>query len=231
MNQLDIGRSFTFTFEDQEWIVKILIGGLLSLFSFLLIPIPILTGYYLDVIETTREGNDLPLPKWDNFGRYFSRGLMVSIGALVYMLPTLLLACCFIFVGFADESGEGGLAATLALCLTCLITLYSLGIWVVLPAAVVRYLETGTLAGMFEFGKIWNLIQRNPGQYFTVILLALGASLAAGIVASVTCGLISPWTSFWATVVGAHLLGQFWRNAGGDVPVVDDDPPLAPETV
>lgn len=230
MNQLDIGRSFTFTFEDQEWIVKVLIGGLLSLFSFLLIPIPILTGYYLDVIETTREGNDLPLPKWDNFGRYFSRGLTVTIGALIYMLPILLFACCYIFVGFADDSGEGGLAATLALCLTCFITLYSIVVWVFLPAAVIRYLEKSTLAGMFEFGKIWNLIQRNTGQYIAVILLAFGASLAAGIVASISCGLLSPWTSFWSTIVGAHLLGQFWRSTGGAA-VVDDESPLAPETI
>lgn len=230
MNELNIGRAFTFTFEDEEWIVKILIGGLLGLFSFLLIPLPILAGYYLDVIDNTRRGEDLPLPKWDDFGRYLTRGLMVSIGTLVYFLPIIVFAFCYALVGFVDESGEGGLAALVAICLTCVILLYSIFVFLFLPAAILRYLETGKLSGMFEFATIWNLISANLGQYLIVLILAFAASLAAGIVASITCGILSPWTSFWASIVGAHLLGQFWSGVRGGESIIEDDSPLTPET-
>jgi len=45
---MDIGRSFKFMFEDEGWITKILIGGILGL-----IPIVnfVIYGYQLEVIK------------------------------------------------------------------------------------------------------------------------------------------------------------------------------------
>ena len=50
---MDIGRSFTYMFEDQDWLKKILIGGVVNL-----IPIVNLaaTGYFIEAIKNTAEG-------------------------------------------------------------------------------------------------------------------------------------------------------------------------------
>lgn len=235
---LDIGRSFTFTFDDQNWIVKVLIGGVVTLLSFLLIPLPILAGYYLAVVRNTAKGNDLPLPEWDDFGRYFSEGLQMILGALVYFLPVIVIACGFgILIGVTAESSGGGDAegavGLFALCFQCLIFLLSLAIGIVLPAAILRFAATGRMASMFEFGAIWRFIQENAGNYIIAILLSWVAQIVASVAALFTCGLGSPWTSWWSTLVGAHLLGQVWRNAkgslGGTFDTNDDLPPLSSE--
>lgn len=227
MESLDIGRAFTFTFEDQNWIVKVLIGGVISLLSFLLIPIPLLVGYFLTVIENVYAGRDLPLPEWSDLGRYFSRGLMVTIGSILYTIPVWVFAICvFVMLAVtADNQDAGGAVGVVTLCLYCLLLLYGLLLAFWLPGAILQYLEVGSLGGMFQFGQIWALISRNLGQYFVVILLYIGASFLGGIVGSLTCGILSPWASFWASLVGAHLLGQYWR-----LQRPASEPPLAAAT-
>ncbi len=213
MESLDIGRAFKFTFEDENWIVKILIGGVISLLAIFLIPIPLLVGYFLTVVEEVYAGRDLPLPEWSNLGGYFSRGLTVTIGSIIYTVPILVVACCvgLLATTMADSRGGEDPFGFLMLCLYCLIALYGLFMAFWVPGAILRYLEVGSLGGMFQFGQIWQLISRDLGQYFVVILLYIGASFLASIVGSLTCGILSPWTSFWAYLVFAHLLGQYWR--------------------
>lgn len=41
---MDIGKAFTFVTEDERWLTKIGIGALVMLFSFLIVPIPLLIG-------------------------------------------------------------------------------------------------------------------------------------------------------------------------------------------
>ena len=213
MESLDIGRAFKFTFEDENWIVKVLIGGVISLLSIFLIPIPLLVGYFLTVVEEVYAGRDLPLPEWSNLRQYFSRGLTVTIGSILYSVPILVIACCVLLFTTAISDGQGNADAVglAILCLYCLMILYGLFLAFWVPGAILRYLEVGSLSGMFQFGQIWQLISRDLGQYFVVILLYIGASFLASIVGSITCGILSPWTSFWAYLVGAHLLGQYWR--------------------
>ena len=53
---MDIGLSFSYMFEDKDWIKKILIGGLISL-------IPIVNfaalGYVVQLVRNTRDGRPL----------------------------------------------------------------------------------------------------------------------------------------------------------------------------
>jgi hypothetical protein len=214
---LDIGRSFSFAFEDQNWIVKLLIGGVLGLLSFLLVPIPVMAGYQLAVLRNTAEGRDVPLPEWDDFGRYLSEGLQFFGGVIVYLLPIFFMTCCLVIATGATDGSEdpSDVVALMAFCFSCLIALYSLGLAVIVPAAMIRFAETRRLASMFEFGQIFSFVQRNLGTYAVAVLLGIAAQVLAGLVASVTCGIASPWTGWWASLVQAHLLGQVWKLSGG----------------
>lgn len=220
MDNMDVGRSFTFTFEDQNWIVKILIGGLAVLFSFLLIPIPLITGYQLAVIRNTANGADLPLPEWDNIGKYFSDGIQVIIGGIVYYLPVIVLSCLVFGLTAlaADSRGnvEGALGVVVT-CLNCILSILSLALGLILPAAILRFAATGRLAAMFEFGEVWNFIRNNLGNYIVAVLLGWVASVVAFIVGLIPCGIGIPWTTWWSTLVQGHLLGQVWRAAQGPV--------------
>ncbi len=48
---LDVGRALSFMFEEDEWLIKFLIGAALVLFSWLIVPGLILQGYSIEIIR------------------------------------------------------------------------------------------------------------------------------------------------------------------------------------
>ena len=88
---MDIGRSFTFITEDEDWLRKVLIGGLISL-------IPIvgqlyMAGYVIQVIRNTIEGREVPLPEvTEDFGEKLLKGLMAMLIAVIYFIPVIIVA-------------------------------------------------------------------------------------------------------------------------------------------
>ncbi|MCK4900594.1 MAG: hypothetical protein KAS38_17565, partial [Anaerolineales bacterium] len=62
---MDIGKSFTFSFEDKDWITKYLLGALIS-------AIPILNfawmGYMIELIVNVADDVPSPLPDWSDLG-------------------------------------------------------------------------------------------------------------------------------------------------------------------
>ena len=93
---MDIGQAFSFVFEDEEWIVKILLGAVLML-------IPIfgqcaLMGYGIAIVRNVKAGEPRPLPDWGNLGEYFMDGLMFWVATLIYALPIFILICPIVLV-------------------------------------------------------------------------------------------------------------------------------------
>ena len=205
---MDIGKAFTFVFDDQNWIAKILIGGIV-----LLIPIVnfAVFGYMARVIKNVVDGLDRPLPDWGDFGDHFVRGLTLFLIGVVYMLPIIFLVCLLAMTGaLAEESRAMSTVEMLALCLNCLAGLWGFLVALVMPAATIRYALTGEFASAFQFGQIFGLISANLGNYILVLVLSWLASLLGGL-GVIACGIGVLFTSFWAYLVQGHLYGQFYR--------------------
>jgi hypothetical protein len=79
---MEIGKAFGFVTEDEQWITKVLIGGLIQ-FVPLLGTIAIL-GYSYRVALNVARGNPRPLPAWGEFGDFLGRGFMALIIQIVY---------------------------------------------------------------------------------------------------------------------------------------------------
>ena len=90
---MDIGKAFGFVFEDEEWVSKVLIGGLIYLIP--LIGQLAIIGYSLKVAQNVAQGNPRPLPEWGEFGSLFGRGFYAFVIALVYLLPVFILEGLF----------------------------------------------------------------------------------------------------------------------------------------
>ena len=90
---MDIGKAFSFVFEDEEWVGKVLIGGLISLIP--LIGQLAVLGYALKVAQNVAQGNPRPLPRWNEFGDHLMRGLYDFVIRLVYALPVVVLGLLF----------------------------------------------------------------------------------------------------------------------------------------
>ncbi len=214
---MDIGKAFAYVFEDKNWLVKILIGGLL-----LLIPIVnfIPIGYALTALRNVAEGKESPLPEWDDWGGYFTRGLMVFLAGLLYALPIfVLVGIASAFSAIAGAREEGALVSLAALCATllyCLNILYGLAMGLWLPGALTNYAFKGEFSALFSFGEIYRYISANVGNYLIAWIISLVASFVAsfGVILCVV-GVI--FTSFWAYLVWAHLFGQVWRLASAKV--------------
>lgn len=207
---MEIGKAFTYIFDDESWITKILIGGILGI-------IPIVNfavaGYMVETIRNVAQEMERPLPEWSEFGEKFVKGLMVFIIGLIYTIPIWLIMCCFWAATSAVGGAEGNqenLLTLMSIVQGCLALPYGLVIGVLLPAILVNYAVTGELGSAFRFGEIFGLITGNLGNYIVAILL----SWLAGLIASlgvIACGVGVLFTFFWGNLVMAHLYGQLHR--------------------
>jgi len=208
---LDIGKSFTYMFQDENWIKKILIGGVLAF-----IPIVnfMVLGYVLEALKRTADGIDTPLPEWDDFGGKFMKGLMIFVIALIYTIPIWLVACVVtgLTVIAGDNDTLGTLVALLSTCGMCLYLVWGILVWIVTPAALIKYAVTGEFMSAFQFGELFSYIKGNAANYIVAVVLAGVAGMVAGF-GVIACFVGVLFTGFWAYLVMAHLLGQVQRES------------------
>ena len=218
---MDIGRSFTFITEDEDWLRKVLIGGLISL-------IPIvgqlyMTGYFLQVIKNTIEGREVPLPEvTEDFGQKLLKGLLATLIGLILFLPVIIVASVSgvgsALLGSAFESSNAADAAGTAMalwgvCLGCVTLVLGLAISLFMPFALGKYAETEQFGDAFKFGEQFELLKANLGPTIIAILISIVAGIAAGIAGSILCGIGFFFTGFYAQLVTAFLYGTVYRQA------------------
>lgn len=241
---MDLGKSFTYMFEDKDWIVKILIGGGILLlgviFSWvLLVPliaaVAVILGYYVKVLRNVYDGSPNPLPEWTNFGELFTKGISAVIGVFVWAIPSLVLACCgylpllLINGNRGDTSGSAaGIFGLVGACFSCLAVIVGIATALFVYAPLTNYALTNQLSTFWDFRGNWQFIRNNSGNYIIAFLLAIVAGIIGAIAGSVTCGLLATFTSFWAYLVTAHLFGQVARS--NMAPTDSTMPPPTPPT-
>jgi len=207
---VDIGRSFTYMFDDEEWLKKIAIGGVLNIVPIVnFIPV----GYGLRAMKNVAEGIETPLPEWDDWGGDFTKGLMVAIASLIASLPIWAVQILSIIVA-AVVGQESDVAGICAAGVSCLAVIWGLAMLVYLPAAVIKYAAEGEFGAFFKFSEVLAFIKDNLSNYIVAILLVLAAMIVASVVGGIACGIGTLFTTFWATLVGSYLFGQLIAEAG-----------------
>jgi len=209
---MDIGKAFSYVFDDEKWITKILIGGLFVLVSPLLVGIPFLLGYVVQTVRNVMMEEAHPLPEWSNLGDKFVKGLILAVILILYNLPVILLGCLLGIASLVVRDRGEDLVVSGTFCVQCLSSLWWLLIAIVFPAVVIRYAESGDFAAAFRFGDIFSLIAANLGDYIVAILVGWLASLVATL-GTILCFVGVLFTTFWSYLVAAHLWGQVGRRA------------------
>ncbi len=206
---MDLGKAFSFPFDDEQWVSSILICGLL-----LLVPVLgafLLIGYMLETARNVAMGSPRPLPKWNNFGEKLSLGFAGFVISLVYALPLAVLASLVacVAVGLGSAAGEDGAAAVVAgltLCLVPLIILLALIIQPIILAAMARYLQTGSLGSAFQVGEVIGMVRADLSGWVVMFLLYLLCSIVGSLGSIIIIGFI--FTLPYSQAVFGHLLGQ-----------------------
>lgn len=208
---MDIGRAFSFVFDDDEWLTVLLIGGLI-----MFVPILgqiVLVGFMIETARNVMAGSDRPLPKWNHLGETFSLGLSGFIIQLVYALPLILISCAFACLGvlgstgLASERGAGGLFLAAIFCLIPLTIVLSLIIQPLTLAALARYTQTGVLGSALRVGEVTGMLRADLGGWLVLWLLQLLCGVVAGL-GSVFFVIGAVVTTVYSTAVFGHLLGQ-----------------------
>lgn len=223
---MDVGKAFTYIFEDKDWIVKILIGGgilILGLLFFWVLFIPviaaaaILWGYTLNTTRNVYDGNPMPLPRWENFGELFMRGITAIVGMIIWALPALVLAFCAVIpitiASAQNDNGSGsGVMAIIGTCFGCLAFLVGLAVSLFMYAPLTNFALNNQISTFWDFQGNWKFIRLHFNNYLIAWLMgAIVAGFIAGVAGSITCGLLSFFASFWSMLVAAHLFGQYAR--------------------
>lgn len=219
---MDIGSSFTYMFEDESWIKKILIGGIVSL-------VPIVNfaamGYVVEVIRNVRDGRPTPLPEWDQFGQMWMSGLWLFVIFLVYSIPIIILVCISgiataatgATLDTASADVAGGAMGILSICLSFLMGLWGLVIGVLSPAIVIRFAETGQFNSAFQFGEVVSVAKANVGSYVIVLILLWVAIYIISPLGLIACVVGIIFTYFYAYLIAGNLLGQLAAQVRGAV--------------
>lgn len=226
---MDIGKAFTFIFEDPDWLKKAAIGVGLLLVGMIfapvligLVPLMMITGYTVILIRNVMDGVEQPLPEWEDWGELFMLGLKLSLIQLIWAIPLIILSVGSSLPGaLAENSDVQGLLITLSACCGCLSFLVGIVYALLEPVIAFQFARTGEFASGFEFGKIFGLLRDNIGSVIVAVIIASVAAiillilgLIVGIIA-VVIGLIVtfPAAVLWGELIGAHLYGQVGREA------------------
>jgi len=198
--------------EGEDWLMTVLIGGVLTIFGFLLIPLLAVYGYLLRVIKRSMEGDPQP-PSFGDWGDVVVDGVKVAVVGIVYsIIPGIVFAVTVGGSIAAMATGTRGGAAAGAAGLTVgflLSIVLSLVFGYVGVAGLVNFAVEDRLGAAFDVGTITTIALSR--EYAVAWLLSIAVFLGAGIVAGVLnivpfLGAIAgAFVFFYAQMVAANL--------------------------
>jgi uncharacterized protein DUF4013 len=218
---LDFARAFRFVVDDPDWIKKILIGGVFTLLSAILVGAPFVSGYFVRLLRNVAHGHERPLPPWDDLGGLFIdglRGMVVYLGYLVaaLILPLTLGGVLLAMIAVSSHAGRTGdvvgtMAAVGMMAAYALGGVMMLAAMLYVPAALLRFVVYDRVAAAFEPREVVGIIQRNLGNYLLALVLYLVANFASQIGVVLCCVGVFP-LSFWSVCILAWGLGEVARR-------------------
>ena len=218
---MDFGRSFSYITEDEGWITKILIAGVLLLTG---IGGIVVAGWFAEIIRRVANDDANPLPDWSDFGGYAVEGLKIIGLVLVWALPIILLLVCNSVITFAATSLGGGdtaeIMTTVALvanfCVIGLVLIYAILMALLIPASI-SILATGGSFGD-ALRQAFPTFRANIGGF---LLAAIVGSLVVSILSTVGIILCVVGTYLglaFGYAVQGHLFGQAYKAAKAALP-------------
>jgi hypothetical protein len=212
----NLGHAISFPFEDKDWIQKILIGAAFLFLSVIVIGLPLLFGYLLELSRRSAAGDRFPLPDWQDIVGMLGKGLVFFVIYLIYAIPLGAIALLLTLIP--------GVGCVLAATIPILALLF------VMPYLVVNYARKGDLDVAFDFGGHIEFIKANITNLLIVTFLSYLIFLISffGVLAFVL-GLL--FTLYWAVLAAFYLFGQvFYESESREAvaPAAEDLPPAPP---
>lgn len=205
--------------QSDDWLKTVLIGGVLTLFSWLLIPAFLLGGYLLRVLRTSIDGEASP-PAFDRWSEMLVDGLKVAVIALAYsLLPALTIGVSAVLGGTLASGGDDaavGLAGIVVLLGLLLSAALGLLVAYIIPAALANYAETDRLGAAFSWAALQPVLL--SGTYATAWVTGFAIIFVAGLVSGVLNiipllgAVVGAFIGFYAVMAAYHVIGRAWAD-------------------
>jgi len=206
-----ITEGFAWPVRDPEWVVKLVIIGLISL-------IPVIgtmngIGWMLASLDRLRSGEERLAPA--NFG-YIGRGARVFLVELVYALAFVAVGLVFylpgLLIAIHDGRGSGNpgvilVAILLELAAFGIVTLGSLALTFMLPSVILATDAGGIGAGL----RVGDIVRRSRANLTNTLIAGL-MLIAASFVSSlgaIACGVGVIFTAAFALAMQAWIIRSF----------------------
>jgi hypothetical protein len=205
--------------REEDWVRLTIIGGLLTFFGFLLVPLFVVAGYVLRVLRATMGGEER-VPGFEDWTALAVDGLKGLLVALAYFLVPAVVGTIAVGFGALAVIGDGGAISVLgtlfALGTALLALAVSLVALYVLPAALANYAETDRMTSAFSVGALWPVLTNR--RYATGWVYAFVTVVAANVVINALVlfagigVLLAPFATFYASVMAAYIVGRTWNE-------------------
>ena len=231
---MDINKAITYVFKDERWIVKTIIGAVMLFLSFLIIPAFFVYGYMIQIMRNVMDGQENPMPEWQEWGQFLKDGFYVIVATLVYTLPIWILMCCSLFVFIIPAANSNGNSADILagvgvlamVVVSCLVFLFAIALALISPAIAITYAREGNLAACLRFSEVIGMARDNIGDILITLLVLFGLSFVLGFIGVIPIigWIISIMASVYVTFVTGHLYGQIGAKIGGAPKEKEFDP-------
>jgi hypothetical protein len=215
-----IDDAFTYPTNRDDWLTTVLIGGVLTFLSFLILPMFPVYGYLLRVIRGTIDGDDQP-PAFDEWGDLFVEGLQAWLIGLAYMVIPLVVGGVLVggslvamVTGGRAGAGVGAAGFLVGFLLT---TVLALVFGYLAVAGIVRFAEAERIGAAFDVDGVRSLA--TDADFAVAWVVSLVGILVAGVIAGIPLvgWLAAPFAYFYAIAVAGRLWG------GGTLEATDGD--------
>lgn len=208
---MDLGFAFTFPSQDEKWLQKIGIAGILNLIPFF--GTVIVFGWSIEVIRRVIRNSPETLPDWADFMDFVMLGVKGVVIGIVYSIPIFIIVFPSAILSSVLSDSEGFLALVTT-CGSCIVALYSIFLVLILPAALGILAETDDLGAAINPSKILELLRADPASFLVALVGVFVVNFLAGF-GVILCFVGLIFTYAYALAVTGHLYGQAYNQAKG----------------
>lgn len=168
----------------------LVIGSVLAILWWLIVPVFVLGGYFLSVIRSAADGETVP-PAFEDYGALLIDGLVATLIGIVYTLvPTVVFIAAFTVSGGAGLliGGDAGMASFVGGILMGLLasSVFYLAVLYVTPAALANYAVTDRIGAAFGPGSLKPILL--SGEYTKAWAIAIVIALLGSVISGMISG-------------------------------------------